>query len=202
MVGQGARTNRNGLDAFIAAKRQESGLFHVITQELPFEPESFIHLDMVFTFLDRTHCMAYKPLVFDKFRYQTRLLKVENGVVREEVFDTIFDALHSLGYDYSPVFCGNDRGEYPEREQWHSGANFFAFAPGKIIGYGRNRHTIEALSNAGYEVVRAGDVLDGKVAVGAEDDGKKAVYTLESSELVRGGGGCRCMTMPVCREDL
>lgn len=202
VVGQGARTNRNGLDAFIAAKRQESGLFHVITQELPFEPESFIHLDMVFTFLDRTHCMAYKPLVFDKFRYQTRLLKVENGVVREEVFDTIFDALHSLGYDYSPVFCGNDLGEYPEREQWHSGANFFAFAPGKIIGYGRNRHTIEALSNAGYEVVRAGDVLDGKVAVGAEDDGKKAVYTLESSELVRGGGGCRCMTMPVCREDL
>ena len=122
--------------------------------------------------------------------------------IRETVFDTVFDALHRLGMDYEPVFCGNDKGVYPDREQWHSGANFFAFAPGKIMGYGRNLHTIEALSNAGFEVVEAWDVVEGKAKVETGNEDKPVVYTLESSELVRGGGGCRCMTMPLCREDL
>lgn len=202
VIGQGMRSNRAGVEAFISVKQKESSLFYVVLQELPVEPESFIHLDMVFTFLDRHRCMAYKPLIMGKNRYATRLLKVENGHVSETAFNTIFDALHSLGYDYEPVFCGNDEGFYPDREQWHSGANFFAFAPGKIMGYGRNRHTIEALSKAGFEVVQAWDVVNGKVEVKTENEDKPVVYTLESSELVRGGGGCRCMTMPVCREDL
>ncbi|MCM1042244.1 MAG: arginine deiminase family protein [Bacteroides sp.] len=202
VIGQGARSNRNGVDAFISLKRRESDLFYVITQELPFEPESFIHLDMVFTFLSRTHCMAYKPLILDENHYATRLLKVENGVVHESLCANIFEALHSLGYDYKPIYCAGGDPMYQEREQWHSGANFFAFAPGKIMGYGRNNYTIEALSNAGFEVVDAWDVVSGKAKVKTEDESRPTVYTIESSELVRGGGGCRCMTMPVCREDL
>ena len=70
------------------------------------------------------------------------------------------------------------------------------------MGYGRNIHTIDALNKAGFEVVRAWDVAEGKVRVETEDENRPTVYTIESSELVRGGGGCRCMTMPVCREDL
>ena len=202
VIGQGARSNRNGVDAFINIKRQESSLFYVITQELPHDPESFIHMDMVFTFLSRRHCMMYKPLLLGRNAYATRLLKVENGVVHETVCDNVLEALHRIGYDYEPIFCGDDYGMYPDREQWHSGANFFAFAPGKIMGYGRNLHTIEALSKAGFEVVEAWDVVDGKRKVETEDENRLMVYTLESSELVRGGGGCRCMTMPVCREDL
>lgn len=202
VIGQGARSNRNGVDAFISLKRKECDLFYVITQELPFEPESFIHLDMVFTFLSRTHCMAYKPLILDENHYATRLLKVENGVVHESLCANIFEALHTLGYDYKPIYCAGGDAMYQEREQWHSGANFFAFAPGKIMGYGRNNYTVEALSNAGFEVVDAWDVVSGKVAVDAENESRPTVYTIESSELVRGGGGCRCMTMPVCREDL
>ncbi len=202
VIGQGARSDRNGVDAFISLKRKESDLFHVITQELPVEPESFIHLDMVFTFLSRTHCMAYKPLILDENHYATRLLKVENGVVHETLCANIFEALHLAGHDYEPVFCGDGHPLYQEREQWHSGANFFAFAPGQIMGYGRNEYTIEALSKAGFEVVEAWDVVDGKAKVDAGDESRQVVYTLESSELVRGGGGCRCMTMPVCREDV
>ncbi len=34
------------------------------------------------------------------------------------------------------------------------------------------------------------------------EDYKKYVITVEGAELARGGGGCRCMTMPVCRKDI
>jgi len=52
------------------------------------------------------------------------------------------------------------------------------------------------MNKAGFEVIDAKDVLNGKKNL---DDYKKFVVTMEGSELARGGGGCRCMTMPVRR---
>ena len=50
---------------------------------------------------------------------------------------------------------------------------------------------------AGFEVVSAGDVIDGKADL---DQMGRCVVTIDGSELARGGGGCRCMTMPIGRE--
>ena len=33
------------------------------------------------------------------------------------------------------------------------GANFFAFAPGKVMSYARNEHTLNELSKHGFEIV-------------------------------------------------
>jgi arginine deiminase len=97
-----------------------------------------------------------------------------------------------------PLFCGGRTDRWlQEREQWHSGANFFALAPGQVIGYGRNENTIAELLGAGFEVVSAGDVIDGKADL---DQMGRCVVTIDGSELARGGGGCRCMTMPIGRE--
>ena len=45
------------------------------------------------------------------------------------------------------------------------------------------------------------DLFSGTGDVDIDDD-QKVVIAFEGSELVRGGGGGRCMTLPVLREDI
>ena len=151
---------------------------------------------MVFTFLDKDRCMVYKPVIMND-AFKTIHIEVcghEYTNVTEE--KNLIEALGKLGMNLEPIFCGGDEYAGP-REQWHSGANFFAFAPGKVLGYARNYNTIEALDKNGFEVLKAADVASGKVSV---DDYKRCVVAFEGNELSRGGGGARCMTMPLLRQ--
>ena len=199
VIGTGVRTSTQGIDFIIEnIKKHKKEKQHIIIQELPETPESFIHLDMVFTFLNTDECMVYPPVIFGMSRFKTIHIEIENGEVnRIEEMPNLPKALKKLGMDLKPISCGGNSDEWiQEREQWHSGANFLAFAPGKIIGYQRNVHTIEELNNNGYEVVAATDIISGKRSV---DDYKKCVVTIAGSELARGGGGARCMSQPFRR---
>ena len=110
----------------------------------------------------------------------------------------LLKALNSIGFNLEPVFCGGKQDPWiMEREQWHSGANFFAFEPGKVIGYERNDYTLEEMNKHGFEVVKAIDFIEDKVNL---SNIPKAVITIPGAELARGGGGARCMTMPICRQ--
>jgi len=199
VIGMGARTSSEGIDYI--AKKIESREFPrtIIIQELPHSPESFIHLDMVFTFLDVDKCMIYEPVLFSK-KYSTIKMVVDNGNIKsisEE--ENLLSALKSVNMNLKPILCGGKNPNNQEREQWHSGANFFAFDQGKIIGYERNENTINELHKNGFDVVSAKEVITGKVNL---DKLKKVVVTIHGAELSRGGGGARCMTMPVSRKDI
>lgn len=202
IVGNGVRTTAQGIDFIVDrfCKSSPSGKLNVLVQQLPSEPESFIHLDMVFTLLDKDKCMIFKPLITQANQYQTVLITIEQGKVSAiRPVAGLLPALKALGMDLQPLVCGGEDEWDQEREQWHSGANFFAFAPGKVLTYARNIHTLDELDKAGFEIVRAADFIAGKQQDAVYGEQLCAV-TIDGSELPRGGGGARCMTMPLSRQ--
>ncbi|MEW6712246.1 MAG: arginine deiminase family protein [Candidatus Riflebacteria bacterium] len=201
LIGIGSRTTPQAVDFLIDHFCRSGREQHIIVQELPSHPESFIHLDMVFTLLDRGTCMIYDPVVLQPNMFRTVHICIQDGQVsniREE--QNILTALAGLGMELETISCGGSSDPWTqEREQWHSGANFFAIAPGRIIGYRRNISTIEELDRKGFAIVDATDVVEKKVDLNTYC---KCVITIDGSELARGGGGCRCMTMPLRRQPL
>jgi arginine deiminase len=202
LIGNGSRTSSQGIDFILSELcRKRTEKKYVLVQQLPEKRESFIHLDMVFTFLDRDKCMVFEPLILEDNRYETILITVDNGkVARIRHVQDVPSCLKKLGIDMEPVICGGTDDEWnQEREQWHSGANFFAFAPGKVICYARNVHTLEEMNRHGFEIIRAEDVINGRVDLHKTG---RCVVTIDCAELPRGGGGARCMTMPLRRKPL
>jgi arginine deiminase len=199
LVGLGTRTSSRGIDFLVKMISERKEKHHILVQELPSSPESFIHLDMTFTLLDHDSCMVYEPLILKSNKYQTIQIDIDNGrVVSIRHVDNLVKALKDLGMDLKPSYCGGKKDTMTqEREQWHSGANFFAIGPGQLIGYNRNVHTLENLHQSGYEIIPSKEVLNGKTDLSTL---AKYVLTVDGAELSRGGGGVRCMTMPFNRK--
>lgn len=199
LIGNSSRTSTQGIDMLINNICGTDGCKkHIIVQQLPESPESFIHLDMVFTLLDNDKAMVYKPLIMNTTPYQTVHIQLDNGKVSKiSTVAGILPTLKKLGIDLKPIICGGKADEWDqEREQWHSGANFLAIAQGKALSYARNIHTLEELDKHGFEIVTAEDVINNVYDINSP---QKCIITLDGSELPRGGGGPRCMTMPLRR---
>ncbi len=70
--------------------------------------------------------------------------------------------------------------------------------PGVILSYQRNEATLHELQRMGFRVVPATSFLTGEERIA---EGERAVITFEGAELVRGGGGPRCMTLSGVADD-
>ncbi len=199
-MGEGIRTNTKGIDYLAQTFAKERDHFSILVQELPKTPESFIHLDMVFTFLGKHYCMAFEPMLKKEGLFagkETTLVSIDNGKISYHSVPNILKGLESLGWELEPVICGGSDSWVQLREQWHSGANFFSLGDCQVMGYRRNTHTIDALDKAGFNILYAEDIISGKALMNSNE---KFVAAFPGSELPRAGGGARCMTMPLLRD--
>lgn len=198
-IGYSERTSAAGIDELVRRMAEHGRLSEAIVVELP-KARATIHLDMTFTMIDRDLCVVFPPLVTGPAKCRAIRMSCEGGRIASiREYPGLLPALADVGLDLEPVRCGGGDPLRQEREQWTSGANFLTLAPGRIIGYGHNSATLDELAAKDFEIATAEDVIGGLADLAA--DGRMAI-TMDGIELARGGGGCRCMTMPVRRSEM
>jgi arginine deiminase len=158
---------------------QRSGIEKVVAVEIP-KKRSSMHLDTVFTMVDYDQFTTHAQVVDKDGRMNIFILEKGDPIRiyrRENLKETLKEVLDLAEVNLIP--CGGEDKIASAREQWNDGSNTLAIAPGSVVTYERNYVSNELLRDNGIEVIE-----------------------VPSSELVRGRGGPRCMSMPLYRKEL
>jgi arginine deiminase len=177
LIGLSERTQARMIEQIARALFDKGAAERVIAVVMT-KDRAHMHLDTVFTMLDRDKVTLY-PKVVDNVRAISLRPDPSGGFHVTEEESLLGAVADAMGVDrVEVVVTGGD--EYQqEREQWDDGNNVVALEPGVVVAYERNTYTIDAMRRAGVEVV-----------------------TIEGFELGKGRGGGHCMTCPLLRDPL
>jgi len=195
LIGFSERSSPAGIDGLATLVFEQTEVTNLIVVVMPQEATA-IHLDMIFTQVDRDLCVIYPPHFIGPYRLP--ILHWRKGETHMKEQTDLFAALRECGLPMEPLLCGGSRRIVQDREQWASGCNFTALRPGVVTSYARNETTLRELEKAGFKMIRAVDFLSDQTEL---EKGQRAAITFEGGELVRGGGGPHCMTCPITRDD-
>ncbi|HHY2676807.1 arginine deiminase [Bacillus toyonensis] len=182
-IGVSARTSAKAIERL--AKNlfsRQNKIKKVLAIEIP-KCRAFMHLDTVFTMVDYDKFTIHPAIQGPKGNMNIYILEkgpdVETLKIthRTSLMEALKEVLSLSELVLIP--CGGGDAIASAREQWNDGSNTLAIAPGVVVTYDRNYVSNTLLREHGIEVI---EVL--------------------SSELSRGRGGPRCMSMPIVRKDI
>ena len=181
-VGLSQRTSPEAVEQLaknIFADR-DSGIDTILALYIPAK-RAFMHLDTVFTQVDRDKFTVHPTILESLSIYELTPGEKRGEIkVRDEGSDLKGALEKHLGLErVTLINCGGTDRIAAEREQWNDGSNTLCLEPGVVAAYDRNSITNRALRDHGVKVIE-----------------------IPSSELSRGRGGPRCMSMALEREDI
>ncbi len=178
-VGISQRTREDSIDQLAQTVLRESRTFRkVLAFNIP-KTRSFMHLDTVFTMVDRDKFTVHPNILQSITVFVMELGEDGKMNIRQEdgrLEDILKEHLQLDRVTLIP--CGEGSEIDAAREQWSDGSNTLAIAPGEVVVYSRNYVTNRSLEEAGIQI-----------------------HVIPSAELSRGRGGPRCMSMPLWRDD-
>ena len=138
---------------------------------------AFMHLDTVLTQVDYDKFAIHPGIVEHTGIYELTANQHQRLQYRQlsGSIDTILST--TLDRKVTIFKCGGHDVVSSRREQWSDGANTLAVKPGEVLVYKRNKVTNQILQDSGIKV-----------------------HAISCSELSRGRGGPRCMSMPLIRK--
>ena len=178
-IGMSERTTGRMIEQIAKALFAKGAAERVIAAVMT-KDRAHMHLDTVFTLLDRDKATAF-PKVVEGIRAVSLRPGLEGRArwtsgPRRTSSRRVADA---LGVPKLHVVETGGDAYQQAREQWDDGNNVVALEPGVVVAYERNTFTISKMREAGVEVV-----------------------TIEGFELGKGRGGGHCMTCPVVRDPI
>lgn len=158
---------------------EESSIRNILAIDIP-NMRAFMHLDTVLTQADKDVFIVHPGILHNIKVY--RVFPGAKGTIKAESLKGTLESIFCrfLGLDEVRfIKCGGNNMIAAEREQWNDGSNALCVEPGTVIVYDRNTITNDILRDNGLKTLE-----------------------IASSELSRGRGGPRCMSMPLVRDAL
>lgn len=182
-IGVSERTSPQAIEE-IAKRlfRSNSGFQKVMAIQIP-KTRAFMHLDTVFTMIDYDKFTVHPTILGPHGEMNIYVLEPGDQPdeckisKRTHLIEALKEVLELP--EITLISCGGGDRIASAREQWNDGSNTLAISPGVVVTYDRNYVSNQLLREHGIEVIE-----------------------IPSSEISRGRGGPRCMSMPLVRAEI